>query len=101
MLDFEEEALDEVALAIEGIIAGNLRGCFSRRDDGGGVLAVDGVAERLGIVAFVAQDIVGGKVGDQGLGLGEVALLSWRQDEPQRIAQGIDDGMDLGGQSAA
>jgi hypothetical protein len=64
-------------------------------------LALDDVAERLGIVALVAQDIVCGQVGDEGFGLGDVARLSRRQDEAQRIAQGIDDGMDLGGQPAA
>ena len=82
MLDLEKEALDEVALAIESIVAGNLRGCFSWWDDRNGVLSVDSVAERLGVVTFVAQDIVCGKVGDEGLGLGEVALLAGRQDEP-------------------
>ncbi len=59
VFDFEEEPLDEVALAVEGVVAGDLRGCGSGRDDGDGILVGDGVAERFGVVAFVAKDVVG------------------------------------------
>ena len=43
----------------------------------------------------------GWQIGDQGFGVGEVTGLSGRENEAQRIAQGIDNGMDLGGQPAA
>jgi hypothetical protein len=43
----------------------------------------------------------GGKIDDQGFSLGDVAYLSGRQDEAERIAQSIDDRMDLGSQPAA
>ena len=98
MLDFEEEALDEVAFTVEGEIASNLRGCFSWRNDRYGVLAFDSVAEILGIVAFIAKDIVCGKIGDQSLGLSDVADLTGCENEPKRVAQGIDDCVDFGGQ---
>lgn len=101
MLDLEEEALDEIALAIEGVVARHLRRCSPRRDDGNGVLGADGLAKCLGIVALVAKDVLSRDVGDEGLGLAIVARLPWGQEEAQRIAQGIDDGMNLGGQSAA
>ncbi len=101
MLDFEEEALDEVALAVERIVAGYLRGCFSGRDDRHGALACDRVAQMRGVVAFVAKDVLGREVGDQAFGLGDIAGLAGCQDEAQGIAQCIDDGMNLGGQSAA
>ena len=101
MLDLEEEALDEIALAIEGVVARRLGRCFPRRDDGNGVLGADGFAKCLGIVALVAKNVFSREIGDEGLGLGIVARLPWGQDEAQRIAEGIDDGMDLGGQSAA
>jgi len=45
--------------------------------------------------------MLGGQAGDQGLGLGVVAGLTWRKNKTERVAQGIDDGVDLGGQAAA
>jgi hypothetical protein len=45
--------------------------------------------------------MVGGKISDQGLSLSDIAHLSRRQDEAERIAQSINDGMDLGRQPAA
>ena len=81
MFDLQEEALDKVALAVEDEIAGYLWRCRPGRNDRYGVLVFDGVPERLGIVAFIAQDMVGGKVGDQGFGLGDVARLPRRQDK--------------------
>ena len=81
VFDFEEEALDEVTLAIEGVVASDLRRCFPGWDDRDGIAALDGFAKRFGIVALITQDIVCGQVGDEGFGLGDVALLSRRQDE--------------------
>jgi len=101
VLDFQEEALDQVALAIKGVVAGDLRRCCSGRDDRHGILAFDGLPQGLGIVALVPQDMVGGKISDQGLSLSDIAHLSRRQDEAERIAQSINDGMDLGRQPAA
>lgn len=101
MFDLEEEALDEIALAIEGVVARYLRRCFPRRDDWNSVLGTDSLAQSFGIVALVAKNVFRRDVGDEGFGLGMVARLPWSQDEAQRIAEGIDDGMDLGGQSAA
>ena len=60
MLDLEEEALDEIAFAIERIVTGHLWGCFSRGDDRDSILAVDGVPECLGIVALIAQNVLCG-----------------------------------------
>jgi hypothetical protein len=100
VFDFEEESFDEVAFAVERIVAGDLRGGYSGRDDGDRVLFGDGVTDRLRVVPLVAEDIVGGQIGDQSLGLGVVAGLTGREDEPERIAQGVDDGVDLGGQPA-
>lgn len=62
-----EKSLDEIALAI-------------------------GLSECSGIVVFVGKNLSSRDVGDKGLGLGVVAGLPWRQDEAQRIAQGIDNG---------
>lgn len=101
MLDFQEEPFDEVAFAIESVVAGDLRGRRPGRDDWHGILAFDEIPQWLGVVTLVTQDMVGGKIGDQDFSLSDIARLSWRQDEAERIAQSIDDGMDLGGQPAA
>ena len=101
VFDFQEETLDEIALAIEGIVAENLWRCLSGRDDGHSALLANGLPERLRVVAFVAKDIFGRQTRDQGFGVGVVAGLSWGENKSQRIAQGIDDSVDLGGQPAA
>jgi hypothetical protein len=101
VLDFQEEALDEVALAIKGVVAGDLRRCCPGWDDRYGILVFNGLPQGLGIVALVTQDIVGGKISDQGFSLSDIARLSRRQDEAERIAQSVDDGMDLSGQPTA
>jgi hypothetical protein len=43
--DLEEEPLDEVAFAVERIIAGDLWGCLSGWNDGHGTLMSDRVAK--------------------------------------------------------
>jgi len=100
MLDLQEEALDQIALAVEHEVTMNLGRCRSGWDHGDSALLGDGIAERFCIVAFVAQNMLGGQVDDQCLSLGDVADLPGRQDEPQRIAHGIDNGMDFCGQAA-
>jgi hypothetical protein len=41
--------------------------------------------------------MLGGQIGDQGLGLGVVAGLARRENKAEWVAQGVDDSMDLGG----
>jgi hypothetical protein len=80
VFDLQEEPIDEVALTVERVVAGDLWGCFSGRDHGNGVLFGDGLTERLGIIAFVAKDMIGWQIGDQGFGLGDVTDLPRRED---------------------
>ena len=101
VFDLEEEPFDEIAFAVEREVARDLWRGFSGWDHRDGVLFGDGIAERLGIVALIAEDVSGRQIGDQGFGLGDVVDLSWRKNEAEWIAQGIDDGVDFGGQSAA
>jgi hypothetical protein len=82
MLDLQEEALDQIALAVECEVTMQLgRGC-SGRDHGDGALFGDGIAKRFGIVAFVAQDMLGGQTFDQSFRLGDVAGLARCEDKP-------------------
>ena len=100
MLDLQEEALDQIALAVEREVTLDLGRCCSGRDDGDGALFGNSIAQRFCIVSFIAQDMFGGQVSDQRLSLSDVAGLAWCKDKPQRIAHRIDDSMDFGGQAA-
>ena len=99
MLELEEEGLDQIALAVEREVAMDLGRCCSGWDHRDGALFGDGIAERFCIVTLVTKDMLGGQVGDQSLGLGDVADLAGRQDEPQGVPHGIDNGMDFCGQT--
>ena len=78
MLEPEEEALNEVAVAVERVVTMDLRRCYSGWNHGDGPLFGDGIAQRFCIVAFVAQDVLGGQIFDQSFGLRDVADLPRR-----------------------
>src|SRR6202795_1634644 len=102
MLEFIEEALDEVSFAVECEIAGprQLTICFwrNRRGDTSWVESAD---QRICVVSLVAKQ--GARVGgfNQGLRASQVVGLSRRQHQFDGIAQGINEGVDFGRQSAA
>ena len=102
LFDELKETLDEVALGVEGevAIASELAIRFWRDDrlDGSRLEALD---EGTGVVAFVAEEGFGLRFSREGLGLGDVVDLAAGEAERQRVAQGVDDHMDLGGQAAA
>ena len=102
MLEFIEEALDEVSFAVEREIAGprHLTICFwrnHRRDTSLG----ESADQRISVVRLVAKQ--GARVGTfkQGLRAGQVVGLSRRQHQFDWIAQGVNEGVDFGRQSAA
>lgn len=101
MLEFQEEAFDQIALAVEREVAVDLRRCCSGRDHRDGVLFGDGITQRFCIIALVAEDVFCRQTFDQGFGLRDVAGLPWRKNETQRVAQRVDDGMDFCGQATA
>jgi hypothetical protein len=55
---------------------------------------------RVGIIGLVGQQGVGLHFGQEGVGALQIMSLAGRQQKPQRVAQRIDEGMDLGAQSA-
>ena len=101
MLDFVDEALDEVTLLVAMPIVGNW--LLSRSEGGDHGIGSEGEkgSELVGVVSLVGDDTSGGKAVDQGFGLCAVVDLACRCDEAQRVAQGIDGDVDLGGQAAA
>ena len=102
LFDEIEEALDEVALGIEGevAIAGDLAIRFWR-DDRLDVPDFEALNKAVGVVAFVAEKGLGLHLGREGFSLGDVVDLAAGEAERQPVAQGIHDHMDLGGQAAA
>ena len=102
MLELIEEALDEVAFAIECEIACPLDLAIGLgRDDGSDPPAGEDGDEGIGIVALVANQGFGLGVFDERLGADEIVGLPGREHQLDRIAQGIDEGVDFRGQSAA
>jgi hypothetical protein len=101
MLEFVEEALDEVAFAIQREVAmprrfaigfwGNHRGNASLRER---------IRQRIGVASLVAKQGTGIDTVDQLLCTNQIVGLSRRKHQFDRIAQGIDEGMDFGRQSS-
>ena len=101
LLELIEEAFDEVALAVERVIArpGDLA-IGRRRDDGSNSPLGEDLDEALGIVAFVANQSLWIGVVDQRFGASKIMGLARREHQLDGIAQGIDEGVNFGGQSA-
>ena len=101
MLDFVDEALDEMTLLVAMLVMGDrLRSGCERGDHR---LGAEGEksSELVGVVSLVGDDMGGDKSVDQGFGLRAVVDLAGRRDQAQGIAQSIDGDVDFGGQTAA
>lgn len=102
LLETAEEPLDQVAVPIEmGVERALIFPVGAWRDNGLSALGPDGRDKRIGIVTLVRNHRLGGDSLDQRRGAFDVRNLARRQDDAQRIAQGIDCNMQLGGQPAA
>ena len=102
VLDFVEEALDEIALAIEHEITIALHLAVGLwRDHWNDCPPIERVDQRIGVVSLVADE--GARIGsfEQRLRASQIMVLPRRQHQAERIAQGIDERVDFGGQSSA
>jgi transposase len=101
MLDLVDEAFDQVALLVEVLVVRNglLSRGFGRNDRVGtkGEISPD----PIGVVGAIGKHMLGGDAVDQGLGLRAVVDLTWREDQPERIAESVDGDMDFRAQPAA
>jgi hypothetical protein len=102
VLEFVEEALDEIAFAVEREIAiprGLAIGLWGNHGDD--LALVESVDQRVSIVSLVADQ--GLRIGgvNQRLRASQIVGLPWREHHLDGIAQGVDEQMDFGGQSAA
>ena len=90
MLDFVEETFDQVAFAVEREVTQALGGsiCFGWNDD---VRAACGYHfnDSVTVVTLVGQHIFRGDAFQEWLGLCAIGDIARREDEPQRISQGI------------
>ena len=101
MLEHVEETLDEIAFAVEGEIA-RARG-FSVGfgwDDRGDRSIVEGGDEGVGVEGLVGDQSAGIDGFDQRFGAGEIVILARAEHHLDRIAEGVDQGVNFGGQSA-
>src|SRR5215207_1931446 len=102
MLEFVEEALDEIALAIKGKIAWQRRCTAGMRGNHGGDLPLGKeVDEGVGVICLVAKQSRWVGIGEQCLCADEIVGLSWRKHQLDGIAQRIDERVNFGAQSAA
>ena len=102
LFDELKETLDEVALGVEGevAIASDLAVRLWRNDRlyGSHFEALD---EGVGVVTLVAEEGFGLRFSREGFSLGDIVDLAAGEAERQRVAQGVDDHMNLGGRAAA
>ena len=103
LLEFAEEILDQVALFVEfSIEFARPQAVWSRRDYGGFASRRQQVEDAaIGIEGAIGDQQVGGHMRQQGISPGQVVRLSRRQQEAQRIAERVDQRMDLCAQTAA
>ena len=102
MLDFVEEALDEIALAIEREITIALHLAVGLwRNHWNDCPLIERVDQPIGVVSLVADE--GARISrfEQRFRAREIMVLSRRQHQVEGIAQGIDECVDFGGQSSA
>ena len=95
VFDFIEEALNQMALFVNKPVAlAGLGPAATRRDDRLHAPFLDGLHERIGVIALVADKGIGTcrSQCQQSLGLTDVAALSAGQHELQWVSQGIGDG---------
>ena len=101
VFDGVEEALDEIAFGIEREIARALNlpvGLW--RDDRDDVAYLEAGNEAIGVISLVGDHGFRRSLGGKRFGLGDVVNLAPGEADREGIAQGVDDGVDLGGQPA-
>ena len=93
-----EESLDEVSclVAVPVDVAFGVA-IASRWDDRLGTGGLNDVDQGIAVVTFVGNDSAGRYCLNQGCSLRDIGHLAGRQDQTNRITQGIDTSMDLGG----
>jgi hypothetical protein len=102
LLHFLEETLDQIALFVKNVVAGTFDEAvvFGRDDDIDSGLPKP-FDQGVGIVAFVADQSAASHPVEQVGRSAHVMNLARRQDESNRVAQRVGEGVDFGRQTAA
>jgi hypothetical protein len=101
VLELAEEALDQIALAVDAPVDGavNQPTAF-RRDVSCGAAGSDQLKQGVGVIAAVGDDVTAFEASEQERCRAQVVVLSGGQHEAHRQAILIDQGVDLGTQSS-
>jgi hypothetical protein len=102
LLKFAKEILDQVARFVAfSIELARRQAVWSRRDDGGFASRRQGVEySAIGVEGAICDQQVSAHMRQQRISPGQVVCLSRRQQKAQRIAERVDQRMDLGAQTA-
>ena len=98
VFELVEEAFDEIAFAVERVVANTLYFAVGLwRDHRGDFALGESVDQRIGVVGLIGEQ--GAWIGavDQRLRAGQIVRLPRGKHQFNRIAQGIDQSMDFGG----
>lgn len=102
MLELVEATLNQMALLVQFLIIGAWLGSIlAGRNDCCRFTGLDEGYESVTIISPVGNHVLAVKVSQQRLSLGDVMTLPGREQQMQRIAQGIYQEVDLGGESTA
>ena len=102
MFEFIEETLNEIAFAVEGEVARAWG--FSVGfgwDDWDNRSIVEGIDEGVGVVRLVGDQSTGVDGFNERFSASQIVILARAEHHLDRIAKGIDERVNLGGQSAA
>ena len=101
VLEFVEEALHEIALAVESEVARRRdRATGMGRNDRSDLPVSEGFDEGIRVIGLVTDQSRWIEILEQGFCTSEVAGLAWRKHQRDGIAQGIDERVNFGAQSA-
>lgn len=98
VLELVDQALDEMALAVEMLVVVALAASWNDRFRPQGA---DVSHQRVGIIAFVGNDVRTAPLGQQRLGLGDVRYRAGREDEVEWVAQRIHQDVDFAAEPTA
>ena len=99
MLELCEHALDEIALFVELPVAGLRIGwpaLWARWDDGDRADGLNCLVKMVCVVGLVGNDVTGLQASQQRLAKEDIAAMARAEDDADRQAQCVADGVDLG-----
>jgi len=103
MLEFVEEAFDEIALSVETFVEGRQVDAVGHEPDvGAGTAHSEALAQGIGVVTAIAQEhIATAERAQHVVSTASVMGLAFGEFEKDRQATGIDEGVDFGRQPTA